>query len=220
MARNKIALMSTLLIFVLLSACNLYTEENISHEEFVFDEERVMRVKQAIDNLEVGDVSTFWFETEEFRFFLDEPSIERLYGLSRGFSVARKSPFEGRIIAIRPLDSFRRDMSILNFRIGSFPISEEFMDFMNEPGNFNNVLLEQGVESEILNVTIMTHPTQERIDSGTPPPGTRSVMAIWIQTTDGDYFLEHVPASLAGYTVATFGFNFYTLEEYRLKWGH
>jgi len=47
----------------------------------------------------------------------------------------------------------------------------------------------------------------------------RSIMAVWIQTTDGDYFLEHAPPSFAGYTVATFGFNFYMLEEYRKKWG-
>jgi len=135
------------------------------HEEWILDEERVVSVKRAIERLEAGDMPTFSFETEGFHFFLDEPSIERLYGASRSLSVARKSPFEGRIIAIRPLDSFHREMFISSFRIGNFPVSEEFMDFMNEPDSFRSVLLERGIYSEILNIAILSHPTRERIDS-------------------------------------------------------
>jgi len=223
MARNKMVLMSTLLILVLLSACNLNSQEN---GDIVDDFYAIVR--ETVDDLRHGEIAVFRLRhSANLQAFLMKPSLEFIYRnvnvisvyshSNRGreyinaFGVSSAFPERGRSTGGTQPSGF--------FRIGHLKVCAEFVDFVNNTKNFKNILSNHKVDSEILGVTIFTY-EEERNDAGLPPPGgIPSIMVIWINTVEGDYFLEYAPSSVSRYPYAAFMFNFYTLEEYREKRG-
>jgi len=177
--------------------------------------------------LEPGEIVAFSLNTDGFHSFLLDLTQESLYENSDVISVFKKSArSEGYIRAFglsrRSPDISRAsadEMKSGYYRIGAWPVYTEFIDFMNNADNFKQILLEQKIENELLNYAIMAHTTYVHEGDGPPPPGNQPQMCIWLHTDKGDYFLDHNPYIAESHRDPNFTFDFYTLDEYRQKYG-
>jgi hypothetical protein len=161
----------------------------------------------------IGKAVLYRFDTKSFQRFLKKPSIEAAGNNCYGFIVYNKTADGMRHII---LDGFMREQRIQwrsssgTQRIAKRPIDVEFIDFMNDPDNIRQILLDRGIDDEIQSYAILEHllPTLER---------RRAMgMCIWIVTEAGDYILHYKlrPGSLFD---EDFGIEYrlYSLEEFR-----
>jgi len=189
-------------------------------EERTIDEERVMNIREALASMEQGEIAAFSLERDDFQDFLENPSMELAIMGNDGFGIFRNSPRYGYTQGF----AFDRNNVIENpsglSRFGSWPINVEFIEFITNIENIYSILLEHGVENaEILSYTIIAHVSSVYTGSGPVPPGGRRTTCIWIHTTEGDFFLES-NLSLIGHRRNTIeSYLFFTLEEYRQRWG-
>ena len=165
-----------------------------------------------------GDVIAYTIRKKEFQEFLVEPLIDTL----PGFAVYKKSTSRDGYIEVKGFSA----NGITNYenvsgylRIGSWPIYTEFIDFMNNPENFKQILLEHGIVEEILYYVILEHYYLEFKEDEVVPPGTGPTMCIWIHTNTGDYFLEHNAYLYEDPSETEFRYDFYNLAGYSKKYG-
>ena len=200
-------------LILIFSSCTVFDTRNQSLEN-----EKVgssMTARQFVETrLMPGDMVELRLGIENFQDFLEEPSIDFLYERG-GVSIYRISDREG---YIQTLDFARSTATISTstreigiFRIGAWPISIELINFMNYENTIKNMLVENGIEYEIIDYAMISH----GVHAQPVPPGSRLQMGIWIHTSGGDFFLQHdriIDEQL-------FTFHFFTLEEYRQRYG-
>jgi len=198
MRKLLIALVSLLLVLTLV-ACASALRKNLPGEKVGKDmvqEERGSEMPRPVIDFQpgLGDVVVYWLRgKDEFSAFLNEPSIEILIERSYLIGVFRRSRFEDNCVDFERIFPYRAVENSIRSGgtwIGQWPVYVEFIDFMNDNENFVQVLLEQGIEEDIINVAVIMHPT-DAIISDPPLPGTGPTICIWIQTSNGNYFLEH-----------------------------
>jgi len=200
-------------LVIILTAC-----VNSGEQPTVIDMERVEKTEEAVENLKPGEITTFRFRRNEFQHFLEEPSIENLFMLNERFGIYRKSHKAGHIQGFEFNHNNVEEIPSGYERLGAWPLYIEFIDFMEEE-NLRSILSERDIENEILFCTAVAHTYWELKENELPPPGTSPGMCIWIHTVDGDYFLEHNASLSDNPHDPNFTFSFYTLEEYRQKYG-
>ena len=104
------------------------------------------------------------------------------------------------------------------YRVGSWPIYTEFIDFMNNSEVFEQILIENGVESKLLERTIFTHGAYNT-SSGSNLSGIYPKMCIWLHTDNGDYFLEDNPYLAENVLDTNYTYSFFDASGYMDKVG-
>ena len=183
------------------------------------DDNTVAASDQAIENLpENGCVIAYTLTKKAFQEFLKKPLIDS----SSGCAVFRKSPNREGYIELEGVgvNGTTKSENVSGyFRIGSWPVYTEFIDYMSDLDNFKHVLSTHGVEEQILSCVIIAHFYLETKADEPPPPGTGPMMCIWIHTDAGDYFLEDKPDLAASVLDTNFTYEFYDLEDYSAIYG-
>lgn len=165
---------------------------------------------------EVGDVVAYDLSQKAFQEFLLQPSIGVITRKCDDFSVYRKSTEKKGNVKLKyyGLNRDFQDISISGyFRIGGWPVYLEFIDFMNNRENFEQILSERGINEELLSCVIITHKDNQPI-----LPGTVPIMCIWLHTNKGDYFLEYNAYLYKDLNDKHFLYDFYDLKGYSQKY--
>ena len=163
-----------------------------------------------------GDIVTYTMSKEEFQDFLRGRSID----ISQVAAFRKSSNREGFVecTTYSVNDYVKYEYESGTFRIGSWPVYTEFIDFMNAPENFRQILSEHGIDEELLSYDIIEHYYLVFEDDELPLPGSGSKMCIWLHTDAGDYFLEDNPDyDNPDPLSTTFTYKFYDLAEYAKK---
>jgi len=200
--------------------------DDVCENDFPVKDVQPETLRQYVDPiLRPGEIITYSLGFAAFQEFLNNPSAVTLYQKSENLITYRKSEYrEGYIVFERRTPNFASHESVSGApRIGAWPVYSEFLEFVNDFGNFDKILMEQGFEAEVLGVYIFTHPDSRNTVAGdNPPPGSNiPKMSIWIRTDAGDYFLEH-HAFLDGNSADTDFSNrsiFHDLTGYSRKYG-
>ena len=172
-------------------------------------------VGECLYNKEPGDVLEYHLSVAEFQDFMRAPAVEKLSNYSpivyrdseNGGLQRRNTKEENYFIA------FERN----EVRIGGWVVDSEFLEYMRNKKNFEEALSEKGVEEEVLDWAIITHPYR-KFYLFNPPPGTAPIMCIWLHTDENDYFLEGNAQLLVNDPYAVFTYDFYTRNEYATKY--
>jgi hypothetical protein len=176
---------------------------------------------------EDGDLVVYYLDKTEFPAFLVEPSMSFFEENNSGFLVFRESPIkhhpeeygyaeQGYVEMVDYARGGVKDEQPSGYyRVGSFPISLEFADYMNQMENLDEILLQQKIEETVLDYAIIEYPFSNRETTDTPAPGTMdSTMCIWFHTASGDYFLEHNAYLTEPRLPGDFTYSFYNLQTY------
>lgn len=194
--------------------------------------------KEEVDNVETsiwpetgyqpkeGEVVGYYLDKGDFREFLQKPSVELLFSKQINWGVYNKIPhkegyIQQRIFATDKIGPVHYDEAKSGlFRIASWPVYTEFIDFMNDADSFKQILLERGIDEEIVYYTIITHRYSDPPNTEPVPPGTQyNKMCIWIHTDFGDYFLEDNPYLAEDPNDPAFTYDFHDLAGYSKKYG-
>ena len=164
------------------SPAHTQTQEKASYNE--------VYIANEMAKYQLGDVMEF--RSIKLKEFLNDPSMDTLIRASGSFSVYRRKESQvERISSPDILDAVARSGG---FRSGNWPVYVEFIDFMNDPENFEKILLEHDIEEEIISYVIIVHGQLIRQGpasaEGQPQPSQTPGMSIWIHTDNGNYFLE------------------------------
>ena len=163
-----------------------------------------------------GEIVTYKLNKKHFQEFLLQPSQEILYKNCDGFSVYKKSTYaEGYV-----LENWVDEKPSGYFRIGSYPVYTEFIDFINDIDNFKQILSDREIDETLLSCIIIEHVYREFKEDELPPPGSAPQMCIWLHTDKNDYFLEDNPYLYDDPNEPNFlYYDFYNLVEYIQKYG-
>ena len=142
-----------------------------------------------------GEVPVYSFDSASFHKFLSDPTLDTLKEVSTQLFVFRKSgdseaPIEQELLTPIFNSEYRVTRSTSgSHRIGTWPVYVEFLDFLDEPENFNKLFLDLGIEVAVLRYKIILHPNLT--ENSLNVPGVYPQMSIWIHTERGEYFLTH-----------------------------
>jgi len=180
--------------------------------------------KKTLYQPKEGEIAACFLDKSSFQAFLINPSADAF----SNYIAYRKSPgkegyIEQEVFSENGEAEGKFENTSGYFRISSWPVYTEFIDFMNDDGNFKKILSDHSIEGEILSCIAMEYQyLSPETDKQTPiPPGTLyTKMCIWIHTASGDYFLENNPYLAPSPTDTNFTYDFYDLAEYTKKYGN
>ena len=172
---------------------------------------------------EMDSFIAYSFDATEFNKFLSDPTIKTLYDKSEEQKIYQKMPNAEGYISVEYFELGEVQTGVQEsgrWRVGNWPIYTEFIDYVNNYGNFHIALQERAIDEEILGVFVISHPSlaQRNNTAAYLPPGTGPVMCIWIHTNASDYFLEHKP-DLENPHRTEFTYDFYDLQRYARRYG-
>ena len=176
----KKVLVTTVIVCLSVTACTTDMKQNMDQEDVSYTVEDTQNPEELrpapVYEPVPGDVITYRLDQTAFQEFLNNPSLDILLEQSNNISAFSKSVNSERPIVCNRLTPSpeRFEGWSGSFRIGSWPVYTEFIDFMNDPETFPQILSERGIDEEILSIAIITHPTGEPAPpSGQmPPPGS------------------------------------------------
>jgi len=170
--------------------------------------------------LQPGEILTIeTLDREGIRAFLVEPSLETLYEYCEFVIIYRKSEripgnVEYQMLAPeKKIDSTEGGV----YRVGAWPIYTSFIDYMNDIEGFEQILLERGIEAEVLSVVMFAH---DIYMPKKPLPGDTPKACIWLHSDNGDYFLEFNFYLNTNFHDESYTYNFYDLTGYIEKLGY
>ena len=160
-------------------------------------------------------------DAEGFSLFLSELNQETLFSYCSVVNVYRISESDEEYIEMQQLFPTSKKGSTKSglYRIGSWPVYTEFIDFICNNEKLEYVLLDHSIKANIESVTLFTHGINIVSDnqSAVAAPGTYPKMCVWLHTDNGDYFLEHNHYLADGPLDVNFTYDFYDLVSYREK---
>ena len=190
------------------------TNQNQIQEEISYDMAGSLSPAIGYQKKE-GDIVVYTLSKLDFRDFLRGQSIyENLMFTAYRKSNAGEGYVEVETYTGNGIGKYESDIA----SIGPWPVYTEFIDFMNDPENFRQILSERGIDEELLSYDIIEHIYLEFKDDELPPPGSAPMMCIWLHTDAGDYFLEFSP-DYDNLHSTTFTYKFHNLSEYAKKYG-
>ena len=191
-----------------------------------FGENNTMRNLEKVDvnyTPQLGEVASYFIGKSTFKEFLKNPSLDILTHKSNVIEVYSKTLYREGFISVKILtsDPVKEEKARSGvFRVGNWPVYTEFIDFMNNPDNFKQILSEQGIEEKIISYVIIEHDSNKSTWLKQIRPGDGiPQMCIWIHTDIGNYFLEHNVYLYENPHDTRFGYIFYNLSEYSRKYG-
>ena len=175
----------------------------------------LLELEKVFYNPQNGEIVEYYLSKDNFKKFLEEPTMKTFLEEYDHFCVYKKAKQQGEYVEL--LDDAGNVMGEAPsgyYRIGAWPVYTEFIDFMNDDQNFESILKDNtdGMQT-LLNYTILQYSWYESQEDYIPP-GTGPQMCIWIHTKEGDYFLEN--DVYHGDPFSTdFDYIFYDLEQYQ-----
>ena len=166
---------------------------------------------------ELGDVVVYDVFLAYFREFLTEPSLDVLTDNCNLIVKHSKSEsLEGHIVSERLFPNSKKEEGT-SFDHGDWRIDFELVDFIGRTENIGQILLDNGIEAEILSCAIILHDAFVTIEGVRNATKTEPIFCIWAHTDAGDYFLQFA-SGIEDSQGKAFSFVVFTLDEYMSKY--
>ena len=217
-----------LLSILVLSSCTYVSKDN-QIQDNAYDNvtsQEADKMKNSVIDVDYlpqpGDVASYGtVSREELRVFLQDPSMASLQSSCNTLIIYRKSDSVADCIESERLAPGRSIMYADSgvFRIGSWPVYTEFIDYMSDIDNFRQILSERDINEDILSCTIFTYSEYSSNVNQQLLPGDGPKMCIWIHSDEGDYFLVDNPYYATDPHDTNYTYDFYDTASFIEKLG-